>query len=79
MTYFIISSMSFFVVFTGRVNAIVKQKNCSKTKKTYCAQTLCIFQGAKTFQFVSILDMENVPSKPSAARVIIFGSGKFLV
>ena len=24
-------------------------------------------------------DMENVPSKPSAARVIFFGSGKFLV
>ena len=23
--------------------------------------------------------MENVPSKPSAARVIFFGSGKFLV
>ena len=24
-------------------------------------------------------DMENVPSKPSAARVIFFGSGKCLV
>ena len=24
-------------------------------------------------------DMENVPSKPSAARVICLGSGKFLV
>ena len=24
-------------------------------------------------------DVENVPSKPSAARVIFFGSGKFLV
>ena len=23
-------------------------------------------------------DMENVPSKPSAAQVIVFGSGKFL-
>ena len=27
----------------------------------------------------SYADMENVPSKPSAARVIFFGSGKFLV
>ena len=28
---------------------------------------------------VDLSDMENVPSKPSAARVIFFGSGKFLV
>ena len=41
--------------------------------------TLITFWKIRLIKIQIYPDMENVPSKPSAARVNFFGSGKFLV
>ena len=55
-----------------------KQQNLGNVKKKSYFYTIAMMISSNLF-LLPRADMENVPSKPSAARVIFFGSSKFWV
>ena len=72
-----------YTLYTVQCFCTLHTSHCAPVTPPYLNATTCT--GKKVyflFFFTELLqgpDMENVPSKPSAARVIIFGLGKFLV